>query len=416
MPSIAVVGTGIAGMGAAYFLKDKHDITFYEKNDYSGGHTNTLTVKEPGGDIYIDSGFMVYNEITYPNLTRLFKELDVKTKPTDMSFSVQHLLSALEYCGTGLNGLFAQRKNLVSVSHWKMLLEMNRFNNEALEVLDNDKYLSYSLVDYVKEKGYSDDFLHKFLVPISSAVWSTPQDLMLRFPAVTLVRFFKNHGFLGLRGHYQWRTVVDGSQRYREKILMHFKDKILLNNPVKEVRRHNARAMVIDSRGEKREYDKVILASHADESLRMLAQPTQQESGLLSKFRYHKNVAALHTDESIMPRTKLAWSSWNYRITDKETATIYWMNNLQHVSKQKNYFISINDVKDVDPSKIIWRTEYTHPIYNVDAIQAQKKLHELNKDGVIYFCGAYFKYGFHEDALTSGIDVARVITGEPIWN
>ena len=416
MESIAIIGTGIAGMGAAYFLKDRYDITFYERNNYPGGHTNTLTVDEDGKPIYIDSAFMVYNEKTYPNLTRLFRELDVKTMPTDMSFSVQHLSSGLEYCGTGLSGLFAQRKNIVSPSHWKMLLEMNRFNQEAIEILEADQYLSYSLYDYVKEKGYSDNFFYKFLVPISSAVWSTPPDLMLKFPAVTLVRFFKNHGFMGLTGHYQWRTVVEGSQRYRERILMPFKDKILLNNPIKEVRRQDGKVLVLDSRGEKREYDKVILASHADESLNILGDPTQQERDLLSKFKYQKNRAILHTDESIMPKEKRAWSSWNYRIGKKQPSTIYWMNNLQQVSDKRNYFVSINAAGEVNPSKVLWDSEYTHPIYNVDSIQAQKELAELNKNGVVFFCGSYFKYGFHEDALTSGLDVARAITGEPLWN
>jgi len=417
MASIAIVGTGIAGMGAAYFLKEKYDITFYEKNDYPGGHTHTLKVKEDGQDIYIDSGFMVYNEITYPHLTRLFKELDVKTKPTDMSFSVQHLESGLEYCGTGLNGLFAQRKNFFSFSHWKMLLEMDRFNKESLEILDNDRYLSYSLADYVKEKSYSDDFFHKFLVPISSAVWSTPPDLMLEFPAVTLVRFFKNHGFLGLRGHYQWRTVVDGSQSYREKILKLFKGKVLLGNPVTEVRRRGAKVLVTDSNRETREFDQVILAAHADESLKMLGDATPKERELLSKFQYHKNPVALHTDDSVMPKTKLAWSSWNYRISrNKPPATIYWMNNLQHVSKKKNYFISINDIGGIAESKIIWKSEYTHPVYNPEAIKAQIQLPGLNGGGGIYFCGAYFKYGFHEDGLTSGLEAARAITGEPIWS
>ncbi len=268
----------------------------------------------------------------------------------------------------------------------------------------------------MKEKGYSDNFFYKFLVPISSAVWSTPPDLMLKFPAVTLVRFFKNHGFMGLKGHYQWRTVVEGSQRYREKILMPFKDKILLNNPVKEIRRQSSQVFVIDSRGEKREYDKIILASHADESLKILGDPTQQERDLLSKFTYQKNRATLHTDESMMPKEKRAWSSWNYRIGEKQPSTIYWMNNLQQVSEKKDYFVSINDSGEVDPSKVLWDSEYTHPIYNVDSIQAQKKLSELNKNGFVFFCGSYFKYGFHEDALISGIEVARVITGKSIWN
>ena len=416
MKKIAIIGTGISGMGAAHFLKDRYDITFYEKNNYPGGHTNTLTIDEEGSPVYIDSAFMVYNEITYPHLKRLFKELGVETKPTDMSFSVQHLASGLEYCGTGLNGLFAQRKNIVNIAHWSMLLEMDRFNKESLEILDNEVYLSYSLADYVKAKGYSQDFINKFLVPISSAVWSTPPDLMLQFPAVTLVMFFKNHGFLGLSGHYQWRTVVNGSQQYREKILKPFKSNILLNNPVHDVRRQGGKVLVTDSRGQGKEFDRVILASHADESLKILGDATDLEQDLLGKFKYHDNRTTLHTDESIMPRTKLAWSSWNYRIAKGEPSTIYWMNNLQHVSKKKNYFVSINDQGEINPSKIIWQCGYAHPVYNVDAILAQKRLPELNKNGQVYFCGAYFKYGFHEDGLTSGLDAARAITGEPLWS
>ena len=416
MKTIAIIGTGIAGMGAAHFLKDDFDITFYEKNDYPGGHTNTLTVDEDGSPIYIDSAFMVYNEITYPNLTRLFKELDVVTKPTDMSFSVQHTPSGLEYCGTGLNGLFAQRKNLYSVAHWRMLLEMARFNKESLEVLENERYLSYSLVGYTQEKGYSNDFIYKFLVPISSAVWSTPADMMLRFPAVTLVRFFKNHGFLGLSGHYQWRTVANGSQQYRAKILKPFKDKILLNIPVKSVYRDQGKAVVIDAKGQKKIYDKVILASHADESLALLGDATAQEKEVLGKFKYHPNRTTLHTDESIMPKTRLAWSSWNYRISKGETSTIYWMNNLQHVSTKKNYFVSINELHEIARDKVVWEGVYTHPVYDVEAITAQSKLSGLNQNGIVYFCGAYFKYGFHEDGLVSGLDVARNITGRPIWS
>lgn len=416
MQKIAIIGTGIAGMGAGYFLKDKFDITFFEKNSYPGGHTNTLSVDEEGEPIYIDSAFMVYNEITYPNLVRLFNELDVKTKPTDMSFSVQHLPSGLEYCGTGLNGLFAQRRNLFNVNHWKMLLEMDRFNKESLEVLEGDQFLTYSLSDYVKEKNYSEDFFHKFLIPISSAVWSTPPDLMLEFSVVTLVRFFKNHGFLGLHGHYQWRTVVDGSQRYRDKILQFFKGKILLNQSLKTVIRQENKVILVDKQGRKQEFDKVIMACHADQALALLERPTILEKGLLEKYKYHRNRATLHTDETVMPKTRLAWSSWNYRINDRYPSTIYWMNNLQHVSKRNNYFVSINDDGVVNSSKILWDSEYTHPIFDVAAIKEQPRLPSLNNTGPIYFCGAYFKYGFHEDALTSGLQVARVISGENLWD
>lgn len=416
MQSIAIIGTGISAMGAAYFLKDRFDIVFYEKNDYAGGHTNTLTVDEDGTPVYIDSAFMVYNEITYPNLTRLFKELDIKTKPTDMSFSVQHQPTGLEYCGTGLSGLFAQRKNVLSLKHWKFLLEMDRFNKEALEVLDSDQYAAYSLDDYVKEKGYSEDFFKKFLIPISSAVWSTPPDLLLKFPAVTLVRFFKNHGFLGLKGHYQWRTVENGSKQYRDKIMNFFSDKVFLNTPALEVKREKQGVVVVDHKGERKTYDKVIMASHADDTLKILSDATVQESELLSKFPYQKNRVTLHTDDAVMPRTKRAWSSWNYRIGQTTPSTIYWMNNLQGVSQKKNYFVSVNDAGDINPDKVIWDSEYAHPLFDVDGIQAQDQLQSLNENGQVYFCGAYFKYGFHEDGLTSGIKVVEALTKKAVWS
>lgn len=416
MQSIGIIGTGIAGLGAAYFLRNKYAITLFEKNDYPGGHTNTLTIEENSKPVHIDSAFMVFNDRTYPNLIKLFEELNVKVKNTDMSFSVQHLPTKLEYCGTGLNGLFSQRKNIVNCRFWKMLLEMNKFNQEAPKIIDDDRYKSYTLMEYVKENGYSDDFIYQFIIPISSAVWSTPPDQMLNFPAVTLVTFFKNHGFLGLKGHYQWKTCVEGSQRYRDKILKYFEGNIHLNCAIQQVFKRDGKAIVIDDQKNEYQFDKVILASHADQTLKMLKEPEILETELLSCFKYQKNRTILHTDESIMPKTQLAWSSWNYRIKDSLPSTIYWMNNLQHVSKNKNYFISINDANEVKEDKILWQKDYEHPLFDVKAIEAQERLAELNQNGVIYFCGSYFKYGFHEDALTSGLNVAKAIAGENIWN
>ncbi|MCB9772323.1 MAG: FAD-dependent oxidoreductase [Candidatus Omnitrophica bacterium] len=415
MKSLAVIGTGIAGMGAAHFLNDRYEITLYEKNSYPGGHTNTLTIDEDGVPVYIDSAFMVYNEITYPNLTRLFKDLDVETKPTDMSFSVQHRPSGLEYCGTGMKGLFAQRKNLFSLRFWKMLLDMNRFNKESLEVLEDQRYLHHTISSYVQEKQYGEDFLMKFLVPMSSAVWSMPTRRMMEFPISTLVRFFKNHGFLGLRGHYQWRTIVNGSRQYREKILK--KLNVRLNVKVKKITRENGRVHVFDQTGEERSFDKVVLACHADEALNVLSDATSLEKNLLSKFGYQMNKVILHTDQSVMPKTRGAWSSWNYRIDSDahgecKASTIYDMNSLQQVSKKKNYFVSVNDPNLVGPNEILWQSQYTHPVFNVEAIAAQDDLPCLNKNSTTYFCGSYFKYGFHEDALTSGIEVVRAMTGE----
>lgn len=418
---IAIVGTGIAGMAAAYFLRNTFDICFYERNEYAGGHTNTITIKENNKNIYIDSGFMVFNHITYPNLTRFFRELDIKTMPTSMSFSVQHRPSGLEYNGAGINALFAQRKNIFNIKFWKLLSEISKFNKHCLEVLGNEKYIHYSVSEYANENGYSNEFLEKFLLPMSSAIWSTPLDVMLKFPIYTLVQFFHNHGFLGLNAHFQWYTPVSGSRLYRDKVISYFHEKVFLNNAVKKIIRENESIFILDSKGNKNPFDFIILASHADESLEMLDTPSPLEKELLNSFTYQKNITKIHTDDSVMPKTKKAWASWNYRIDRDEqnnlkTTTIYYMNNLQNVSKMKNYFVSINDHGLVDPKYVLWERVYTHPVYNVNSQKAQKSLHKLNENGRLFFCGSYFKYGFHEDAFNSGLNVARKILGEKIWN
>ncbi len=416
MKKLAIIGTGISAMGAAYLLRDRFEITFYEKNEYIGGHTNTLTVDEDGTPVYVDSGFMVYNEATYPLLTRLFNELDIQTQTTDMSFSFQHLPSRLEYTGSGFNGLFAQRRNIFNPRHIRMLLDISRFRNEALEVLNDPKYQSYSLYEYVQEKKYSEDFLDKFLIPMSSAVWSTPFDTMMSFPAATLVRFFKNHCFLDLQGQPQWRTCVGGSRQYRDKVMKAINAKVYMNTAARQVRRLGNQVEIIDATGQKNSYDKVLLAAHADESLEILADATAMEQKLLSQFTYHSNRVTLHTDIRVMPRLKRAWSSWNYRVgSDQGVTTIYWMNSLQRVSRKKDYFVSINDPGLIDPKNILWQRTYTHPIYTVASQAAQVQLSALNENGQVFFSGAYFRYGFHEDGLLSALQAARAISGENLW-
>ncbi len=420
MGKIAIIGTGVAGMGCAYFLHKKYDVTLFEKNDYVGGHTNTVTIDEDGTPIYIDTGFMVYNHVTYPNLLKLFSKLNVPTKKTTMSFSVQHVPTGLEFCGSGLDGLFAQRKNIFNVRHIKMLKQIGRFNTECEEVLNDPRYFEMSLGDYVREKKYGEDMLYKYLIPMSSAVWSTPIDAMLNFPAYTLVRFFKNHGFLGLDTQHQWYTVVNGSQSYRELMIESFRNKIKTSSPVARVERNESSATVLLINGERQSFDKVIFASHADETLSMLNEPTDLEQKLLSPFKYQENIALLHTDESIMPKTKRTWSSWNYRIeADSEgklsPATIYWMNSLQQVSKKKNYFVNINGEEHVNPRSVLKRIVYTHPVFSVEALKAQKDLPKINQSGQIYFCGSYFKYGFHEDAFKSAVELCSAILNENVW-
>ncbi|MCW3084207.1 MAG: transhydrogenase subunit alpha [Bacteroidetes bacterium] len=412
MEKLAIIGTGIAGMGCGHFLHKKYDLSIFEQDNYVGGHTNTVTVDEDGQPVYMDTGFMVFNFETYPNLHRLFDEIKAPVKKTEMSFSVQHTESGLEYCGSGLNGLFAQRKNIFSPRYIRMLMQITRFNKESVKILDDPKFENYSLKEYIKEFNYGDDMLWKYLIPMSSAVWSTPMDEMLDFPIVTLVRFFKNHGFLGLNTQHQWYTLQDGSQSYRKLLIEPFKDKIQINNGTVSVKRENGKAIVTTANGQTHTFDKVIFACHADQALKLIQNPTADEKRLLAPFKYQKNSATVHTDESIMPKTKLTWSSWNYRIENREgvqvPTTIYWMNSLQQVSKKKNYFVSINAIPGtVDPKKIIREIDYEHPLFDVSAMMAQNELQILNETGPLYFCGSYFKYGFHEDAFKSAVDLCN---------
>jgi predicted NAD/FAD-binding protein len=423
MTTLAIIGAGVAGLGCAHFLHSRYNLTLFEQNDYPGGHTNTITVDEQGRDVPIDTGFMVYNEVTYPNLTRLFRELDVKTKPTSMSFSVRHQPSGIEYNGAGLNRLFGRRRNLLSPRFWRLLMQMNRFNAEAIAALDDPAYAAHTIGRYVEERGYGEDFLNLFLVPMSAAVWSTPPDRMLDFPAVTLLRFFYNHGFLGLRTHHPWRTLEGGAKTYVAKMSAPWRSRVCLNSRAVKVSRGPRSVRVVTADGAEARFDKVILASHADETLRLLADPTLAEQRLLSQFQYQPNTATLHTDPSFMPRTRACWASWNYRIDQEpgggtRPSTHYWMNSLQGVSQRRNYFVSLNSHDRVAPAAILRRIEYHHPLFNLGAIAAQRELPDLNRLGpgqTTYFCGSYFKYGFHEDAFTSGLECARAVTGEPLW-
>ncbi len=422
MQKLAIIGTGVAGLGCAYFLQERFDLTLFEQNDYPGGHTNTIEVFQENRTVPIDTGFMVYNEVTYPNLTRLFAGLGVETQPAAMSFSVQYRPSNLEFSGSSLNHLFAQRRNIFNPRFIKMLLSVNRFNGEAAAALQDPKYETYTVGEYVREKKYGDDFLNRYLVPMSSAVWSTPPGSMLEFPALTMLRFFHNHGFLGLHTQHPWRTVTRGTKSYVSKMISGFKDRIRLNTPVRSVHRAGSQVEIEVRGGAKMNFDKVIFAAHADQSLKMLHDPTPMEQALLSPFKYQYNKAVLHRDDKVMPRTKLAWSSWNYSVENNESGALepsvhYWMNGLQGIPRSADYFVSLNSGR-INPDKVIKVIDYEHPLLNLQAVRAQQDLSRLNRigeDQMVYFCGSYFKYGFHEDAFTSALELSRVILKESIW-
>ena len=424
MEKIAIVGSGISGLGCAYFLHKRHDLTIYEAASHVGGHSNTVTVPEEGRDVPIDTGFMVYNEVTYPHLTRLFAELDVPTKLAPMSFSVHHGKSGLEWNGGGFNTLFGQRRNLLNLRHWRFLLRLNRFNKEAVAAIHEEPWRRMSLAEYVEARGYGQDFLERYLVPMSSAVWSTPPEEMLRFPAMTLLRFWFNHGFLGLHTQHPWRTVDGGSREYVKRLIEPFRDRILLETPVQRIVR-SPEGVTVNAAGRPDAlFDKVILATHADQALRLLSDPISLESEILSKFRFQPNQVCLHTDPRFMPATRRCWASWNYRTDpgppggEDRATTHYWMNSLQGVSDRKNYFVSLNAGDGIPEEACLKRLDPEHPLFDLAAIDAQKRLPDLNRaeDGTrTFFCGAWSRYGFHEDGFLSAVDLCAHLLGGDPW-
>lgn len=419
--SLAIIGTGAAGMTCGHFLHRRFDLTVYEQNNYIGGHANTAVIENPDETVFTDTAFVIFNEENYPLFNRLLTELDVPRIRCPMGFSFKILPTGWEYNTKGLSWFPTNLKNLFDRRFVHLLTETRRFYRDATEIIREPKYHQYSIADYVKEKGYSDDFLHYYLIPIIAVVWSIPPKDMLGYPALTMIEFLKNHGsFQGIFGRKRWSTVKGGSRSYRDKIIAPFKDRILLDCAATRIIRNNGGVQITDSRGETREFDRVILAAHADQSLRMLGNPTDMEQEVLGSFRYSKNKVILHTDDNIMPKKRHMWAGWNYLVEyDKDGKLVssfsYHMNKLQKVSVMKDYFVTVNDTGQVDSTKILREFDYEHPIFDLKAINAQPRLPQLNQDGVTYFCGSYFRYGFHEDACRSGVEVCRNITGEKIW-
>jgi len=413
MQRLAIIGTGMAGMSAAYFLKDSFDVTVYEKDNYVGGHTNTIDVFDGVEQCPMDTGFMVFNEKTYPNMVKLFNLLGVPYRDTDMSFSVRNDLLNLEYNGSSLNGLFAQKRNLLNPPFLKMLWDILKFHKHADQLLNDPRYQDMSLRTYIKDLGLGSYFYDNFLVPMSSAVWSTPVEKMDDFPARSLVRFFKNHGFVEPGGQLQWKTVNGGSREYRNRLIAPFKDKIKIGSGAIKISTRPNGVNVKTIHGEDF-FDKVIIATHADTALELLQNPTDSQVNILKCFSYQKNEAIVHTDEQVMPKLKSNWSSWNFIIKENQSYTVYYMNKLQGVSKRMNFFININGGNFVNPEKIIQSITYHHPLFDVKSANAQNYIDDLNKAGPVHFTGSYYRYGFHEDALLSSVNLCSQILGRNV--
>jgi predicted NAD/FAD-binding protein len=430
-PRLAIIGTGIAGLSAAWGLRDFADLTLFESESRPGGHTNTVTVEENGRNIPIDTGFIVFNKITYPHLCRLFDELGVLIKPSEMSLSVQHLASGLEYNGMGLNKLFAQRRNLLSPRFLFLIAEITRFfrvgrqwlrdeaeGDPSQEAVDFDQE---DLAAFCKRHRFGNDFLELYLVPMSSAVWSTEPGRILDFPVATLLHFFQNHGFLGISTHHPWFTVDGGARTYVEKILQRLTapHALRMGDPVVSIEESSGSlngAWLTTSFGLREHFDGIVLACHANQSLALLRSPSPDQQRLLAPFRYQSNETLLHTDASVMPKRRRAWASWNFRVEEgsinpdaishRRATTHYWMNALQGVSDRRDYFVSLNSNEQIASESILYSTTYEHPVFTLETIVAQRELPRLNRAGRLFFCGSYFGYGFHEDACKSGYEAA----------
>lgn len=413
---VAVVGSGIAGMGAAWNLRDRAELTIFEKQSRPGGHTNTVVVREEGREVPIDTGFIVFNHATYPHLVRLFKELGVPVQPAEMSFSVHDGVTGLEYNGMGLDKLFAQRSNLWNPRFYRMVADILRFFSVANAALNNPSTARCTILEFARLHGLGSDFLNFYLIPMGSAVWSTEPGRMLDFPALSLIRFFKNHGFLGVSTHHPWFTVSGGSRCYRDRLLAALAP-VRLPAEVVEVRQEASRASIRTACGELLHFDRVVLATHADEALAMLPGADADQQRLLGAFRYQKNTATLHTHAAVMPERRRAWASWNYRLHrtthgDRVATTHYWMNALQRVSRVRDYFVSINGRALVPDDCVLYETTYDHPVFTLEAMDAQAGLSTLNQRGGdqrVFFCGSYFRHGFHEDAYWSAVELAAIL-------
>lgn len=407
--NIAIIGGGISGLTTAHLLCNEHQITLFEAGDYPGGHTNTLDVTHNGICYAVDTGFIVFNERTYPNFIKLLERLGVPSQPSVMSFSAVCETTGLHYCATNLDTFFAQRRNLFSLPFWRMLLEIFRFNRSSAELYGSSD-LNLTLGEYLRVHGYSALFIEKFLIPMGAAVWSADPAQFLSFPAAAFVQFFTNHGMLNAVDQPVWRVVTGGSRQYVAPLIRPFRDRIRLSTPVERVQRFDDRVIVTPLGGEPEQFDHVVLACHSDQALAMLVDPSDAERELLGAIPYQRNDTVLHTDSRLLPSIPKVRASWNCLLPRRQQASVvltYWMNLLQTITAPVDFCVTLNSPEAIDPKAVIRRLVYHHPVYSAAAFEMQKRRDEISGVNRTSYCGAYWSWGFHEDGVKSALAVCR---------
>ena len=407
---VAVIGSGISGLSAAYFLSKKYKVDLFEKEDRFGGHSHTIDIKlnEDTNKIHADIGFIVFNKKTYPNLINFFKEIDVEIEKSNMSLSFMSKDIDLEYCGKGLKGIFSHKKNLFNFDFFKMFLEILKFYKKSSKL--NEFNEDISLGEYLANEKYSEYFINYHLIPMVSAIWSMPPYDAKKMPIKFFMKFFQNHGLFNLRKRPQWYTVKNRSRQYVNKVIEKISGEHFKNYKIEKIKRiSNFVRIFYGSENEYFDYDKVIIATHADEAKKMIEDKSEEEAKILGSFQYKKNLAIIHSDEVVMPQKRFNWSAWNTSISKKNSSVTYWLNLLQNFKINKNIFLTLNPFEEINTDKIIKKVEFTHPYYDHNTLKNQKNLHLIQNKKNILFCGSYFGYGFHEDGIKSTLEMIKFL-------
>ena len=417
---VAVIGSGIGGASAAWLLREHADVTLLEAGSRFGGHTHTFHVGQEQR-VAVDTGFMVFNRENYPLLCALFDHLGIVSYPTDMSFSASFNQGRLEYAGTDLNTLFGQRRNLVSKRFWGMLFSIVRFNSLARQALAQPPSPQLGMGDFLDQHGFGENFRSRYLYPMAAAIWSCPRDQIAHFPAIGFLRFFANHGLIRVADRPQWMTVEGGSSSYMDRLMADLGPRARLNTPVARVERNGGKVNLVHADGAREAFDEVVIACHSDQALRLLADPSPSERCLLGAIPYQANRVLLHRDPALMPRARRVWSSWNYLSGPADdgaqsVSVTYWMNSLQRLETSDDYFVSLNPLNEPHEESIAAEFEYEHPVFTTAALQAQKQLHQIQGRDRTWFAGAWTGYGFHEDGMRSGVEVAQALGATLPWD